>query len=67
MEQCNYWWSDDSTQWCELIDTACNCGGQDKGCTLKGKAITSMVKEEEAFTLEQATAKERKRRMKQTG
>ena len=62
MEQCEYWWQDDETQRCELIDGPCACGGSNEQCCIKGRAIIDMARQAEKFTLDDASLRILKRK-----
>jgi len=62
MEQCEYWWQDDETQRCDVIDSPCACGGSNEQCCIKGRAIIDMVRQAEKITLDETSLRDQRRR-----
>jgi hypothetical protein len=65
MEECNYWVQSDGTQWCDLIDETCACGGSGERCRIKGQSIADVMRLEEQITFKEASVRAQKRRLKE--
>ncbi|MCE5313738.1 MAG: hypothetical protein ABFD49_04095 [Armatimonadota bacterium] len=47
MEQCDYWMPDTRNQWCDLMNAACKCEGNEANCAIHGTSISSALKRQE--------------------
>ena len=65
MENCNYWWTMDDEQCCDLTSESCSCGGCESKCSANGKVIEMAKREEQKTTLAEMALREKKRRMQQ--
>lgn len=61
MGQCDFWLSTGRDENCELTNRQCNCGGSEEHCSIKGRGISDVFKQEET-TLKSASLQARKRR-----
>lgn len=64
MELCDYWSEENGAERCDLIDSACKCGGSGEQCSIKGRSITDVIRQAEKITLEQTSLDAQKRRHK---
>ncbi len=61
MGECDYWLCSDATQWCDLINDTCDCGGSEDRCRIGGQRIDEVMRMEEKVTLDEATLRAEKR------
>lgn len=49
MTQCDYWFTTENKQLCDLSSEACKCFGKEKHCSQKAKSINSMKDEDDTL------------------
>ncbi|MGQ9454213.1 MAG: hypothetical protein ACUVRS_08785 [Armatimonadota bacterium] len=53
MRYCEYWWTTENEQWCDVTNSKCSCEGSISRCPLGGKSLSMALEEEERITLKQ--------------
>lgn len=62
MEHCEFWWKNDQTEQCDLVNDVCKCSGCSEHCSIKGQSIVDALRKEEKITLEEASERSLRRR-----
>ena len=62
MGDCDYWVQSDETQWCDLINDACECDGSAERCSIGGQSIHDVIRLEEKVTLDEEAVRAQKRK-----
>jgi len=64
VSECVYWLEDENGQWCEMAGRRCACLGNEAGCSVLGRQVTTAIKAEQRAVAYEADLRAKRKRMR---